>query len=487
MKNILILSAFLGLGGITCAQTPALINNGAGLFISQGTEVQVNGDFINEPGSDLNNKGIISTSGDVVNNVPMLQADAGELFLQGTQPQTIAGAPVYATNLTISNPAGVTFTTPVRISGQIAFASGILVNTDPANAITFTTDASVSEDSPASDASHINGFVVKEGVGGFNFPTGDGQSYQPVSVNLTENSDGMMAKYVAGDAGTGDFSNTGSNPTPLLARNAQEYWTLLPAGTAAGTVSIFWDNYNNSGIGNTADLAVAHLIAGKWQNEGASSSSGTSAAGVVTSNSISTWSPFTLGSISASSPLPVRLISFTAKRVESTVVLKWKIADAERFSHFEVQRSIDAVQYEKAGRIDYLKSGSAQSDFDFTDFQSAGASWLAGKLYYRLKLVDLDGSYAYSKAQSVEAGSHDMTLVAYPNPAREVLNLRTGSINVSKAEITITSLEGKRLMHQPVSVIKGKVTLDTHNFPPGVYLLSVRQDGYDQAFKFIKE
>ncbi|QRR03172.1 T9SS type A sorting domain-containing protein [Dyadobacter sandarakinus] len=483
MKKYWITILSLGLSWNTFAQTPAFYNNGAGVFISTGTQLQVNGDLLNQEGSNFENLGVITTSGNVTNFAPMNEANAGDLHLEGSTPQVIGGASLYATHVTVNNAAGITFTTPVKVSDSLSFISGMLINSDLANAFVFGPGASISTLFPPSDAKHINGFVAREGSGTFVFPVGNGLSYQPVGVNLSANSAGLVARYEAGDAGDAPFGSGGSNSTPLIARNAQEYWSLTPVGTATGSVSIYWDEYNNTGIGNIADLAVAHLVNGNWLNEGANNASGIVNAGIVTSNNISTWSPFTLGSTAASSPLPVRLTDFTARWTEGSVALDWRVSDAKGFSHFEVERSLDAVQYDQVGRVAY----DGQSVFRFADYSPLAPSWLAGQRYYRLKMIDKDGTFAYSKVRSVHVDGSENGLVAYPNPSHDVLHLSLHAADQDKVQATFIAMSGKAQTKKTIAIRQGKAVLDTSSLTPGVYLLSVQVDGYDKVLKFVKQ
>lgn len=135
----------------------------------------------------------------------------------------------------------------------------------------------------------------------------------------------MTARFYGTDAGSASFGTTGSAVTPLLFYNKKEYWYVVPAGTATGTITIYFDGYNNAGISNTADLRVAHKSGGQWLNEGGAAT-GTTASGSVISYSISTFSPFTPGSVSAGSPLPVKLVAFSGRAAAGRNRLSWQTA-----------------------------------------------------------------------------------------------------------------------------------------------------------------
>lgn len=109
------------------------------------------------------------------------------------------------------------------------------------------------------------------------------------------------------------FLSTGLSSTLLQQYNTYEYWNLNPAGTATGTASVYYDGYNDFGVGPNFDstLKVAHKVPAGWANEGGIVS-GTQSSGEVTSTGeISEWNIFTLGSTIPLSPLPTEVLDFT--------------------------------------------------------------------------------------------------------------------------------------------------------------------------------
>jgi hypothetical protein len=148
-------------------------------------------------------------------------------------------------------------------------------------------------------------------------------------------------------------------------------------------------------------------------------------------------------------PLPVRLVSFTGKNTEKGNVLNWKTSSEVNFSHFEVERSGDAKKFEKIGKV----NGNKGEVYEFLDVSSNNAL-----SYYRLKMVDLDGTSAYSKviALAIEKAKA-MVGQFYPNPAFG----NEASININSTEAqnwTITSydISGKFLTTETKFLNKGE-------------------------------
>jgi hypothetical protein len=109
-------------------------------------------------------------------------------------------------------------------------------------------------------------------------------------------------------------------------------------------------------------------------------------------------------------------MSFSAQRIDGQVKLKWQSAEEKNTSHFEVERSADGKQFTQL-----LTKNAQGNSASLVSYNVIDNSPLSGTSYYRLKMVDLDGTFEHSKMVSVstEVG---VLVRAYPNPAngREV-------------------------------------------------------------------
>jgi hypothetical protein len=92
--------------------------------------------------------------------------------------------------------------------------------------------------------------------------------------------------------------------------------------------------------------------------------------------------------IKPATALPVTLLSFDGKVLEITIQLNWKTTAETNFSHFEIQKSADSKEFGTIGNV----KGISQSIYNFTDTNPT-----EGQNYYRLRMVDLDGTTAFSK------------------------------------------------------------------------------------------
>lgn len=132
--------------------------------------------------------------------------------------------------------------------------------------------------------------------------------------------------------------------------------------------------------------------------------------------------------------LPVTLISFNVLAEGQTANLKWATSSEANSKGFEIQRSGDAASWTKIGYTESQNSNSSsQLTYHFND-----VSPLQGKNYYRLKMVDLDASFAYSRIVSVDMKG-EMAYVS-PNPTSGTIKLSKSNLSeVKKVELVNTN------------------------------------------------
>jgi hypothetical protein len=159
---------------------------------------------------------------------------------------------------------------------------------------------------------------------------------------------------------------------------------------------------------------------------------------------------------------PVVLSSFSASEINKTVLVKWASATEINSDHYEVQHSIDGNNFNVAGIV---KATGKPNDYQFIDKAPQD-----GINYYRLKMIDKDGSFTYSNIVSVRLTIDNYQLSIYPNPARD---------NVTIKGSHITSVQVIDNLGRVVKVVSLKdatnPTLSVNGLPAGVYHLRVQK------------
>lgn len=168
-------------------------------------------------------------------------------------------------------------------------------------------------------------------------------------------------------------------------------------------------------------------------------------------------------SLGGSKALPVVLISFEAKTInENKAVLNWSTASETNNSHFEVERSVDARDFETIGSV--TGKGTTQATQQYTFYDEAP---FRGLNYYRLKQVDYDGQFSHSIIRSIKIQDIDVKVV--PNPSSDFLEIR--GLNNGK-QLEIIDLSGKVIYRKNIENTS-ELHVQSSNFSKGIFVVRV--------------
>jgi hypothetical protein len=180
-------------------------------------------------------------------------------------------------------------------------------------------------------------------------------------------------------------------------------------------------------------------------------------------------------------PLPVTLRDFKAlgeggNGAPATVMLSWSTTSEINSDRFEIEQSTDSRSWEKIGTVEAENSVSGKLDYSYMDSDNN-----ADVMYYRLKMIDIDESFAYSRIESVHFKETD--IVVYPNPVEPGKQLHL-LLNDSKVDqIFIFDLSGKEVFHSNVPTDQ----INIKNLLAGRYILKIHlKDGSESNHVIIK-
>lgn len=196
--------------------------------------------------------------------------------------------------------------------------------------------------------------------------------------------------------------------------------------------------------------------------------------------------------IGTGTPLPVTLIGFTAeKRISGESVaanLKWSTASETDFSHFVVQVAVSPENL-KVGLFYDLGTVAGQGmdgakQYFFLDDQATPGS----TRYYRLKMVDTDGSFTYSSIRSVAFDQHPEWHV-FPNPSKGIFRLEPKREIPGPVLIEVIGLNGKlcRKLEFQEAMPALEVDLGSPDLANGLYVIKVTSKEGEKRFKVVKE
>jgi hypothetical protein len=166
--------------------------------------------------------------------------------------------------------------------------------------------------------------------------------------------------------------------------------------------------------------------------------------------------------------LPVNKLKLNGKRIAyNNVHLGWVTENEKDISHFELEKSINADQYNFAGKVDAANLLPGNS-YSFTDTETAAA------IYYRLKAVDKNGKQVYSNIILIK--NNEVTAAALqvvPNPARDNIVLKIIAEKYISYKAAIYNDKGqlvKIIDIAPADAVNGK-KINVSSLPTGLYLI----------------
>lgn len=180
------------------------------------------------------------------------------------------------------------------------------------------------------------------------------------------------------------------------------------------------------------------------------------------------------GDDNASSPititaaaLPVKLVDFTATAKGCVSALRWHTASEQNASHYEVEVSENGADFNRAGIVKAKGTTSLEQHYSFDYRMKSGTNW-----FFRLKMVDLDGSFAYSAVQKAACNDLSTGVVIAPNPVVSAVNI--SGMDMGTNMITIQDVKGKQV--QRLSVSGRETTIDCSSYAPGIYNIHIENE-----------
>lgn len=136
-------------------------------------------------------------------------------------------------------------------------------------------------------------------------------------------------------------------------------------------------------------------------------------------------------------PLPVTLTVFKATKEGKIARLNWETTEETNSDHFEIQHSISGKDWNKIGTVDSHGDSKVRNVYSYTDTNPAN-----GENLYRLKMIDRDATFAYSRIQSLKFdGQNGPAISIYPNPSTDKVFIQDADLSQVKL-VSILDMNG---------------------------------------------
>lgn len=176
------------------------------------------------------------------------------------------------------------------------------------------------------------------------------------------------------------------------------------------------------------------------------------------------------------SVFPAEMVNFEADALQDRVHLRWSTESEVSCRSFMVQRSQDGKTFE-----DVVEVAAAGNSTQLLNYDSYDEAPLPGRSFYRLRQNDFDGNTSFGEVREVDLGKGTFNMTAYPNPsnAGDRVSIRIEALQAASAEMEVTDLMGRTLLHQDIALQPGVAELDlpSADWASGSYLLRLTAEG----------
>jgi hypothetical protein len=254
-------------------------------------------------------------------------------------------------------------------------------------------------------------------------------------------------------------------------------------GGSNSSITLQWNSLDElSGFSN-ANSYVSRNSGTAWLASPSGSASGSNPY-TRTLTGVNTFNAFGVGS---GGTLPVKLISFAGSIENKISYLTWATSSEINNKGFEVERSLNGVDFENVGYVKGNGNSNAINNYVFNDNLSTINQLPIAigitTIYYRLKQLDFDGNFEYSNTivvKEIEGIEFENNIVISPNPFNNELQVTYSLQNANAVNLVFIDAVGRQVLNKTIQSVKGtnNVTInDLELLKAGVYFARIESDG----------
>ncbi len=194
--------------------------------------------------------------------------------------------------------------------------------------------------------------------------------------------------------------------------------------------------------------------------------------------------------VGPASTLPASGLRATASLQGMIATIRWETLSEQNSDHFTLERSLDNTSYAAVGNnIHAAGNSNSRKEYQQDDNITGLAQYAI--IYYRVKLVDIDGKIKYSNVVALRLNK-STGITAWPNPFHSSITVNITSVQPATLTIRLTDVAGRTILTKQQQATRGVTQVTISNLDKlsnGVYLLDIGDDmqGNKTVLKFIKE
>lgn len=404
-------------------------------------------------------------------------AGTGSITYNGSGPQTIGGSSVAAfNNLTINKISDlITLATNLTVSNTLSLTSGKIAIGN--NSLTLGSSGSITG---ASASNYVvatgSGKLIQQvpAGGSKTFPVGTATAYIPATVALAagSTSDNISVRVLPSAYSLGE---TGSIVS-YNAVNATWVMTEETAGGSNATITLQWPVALELPGFDRSISRLAQFTAGAWDYGASDLAAAGSNPYTVTRAGFNSFTSFAIAELST---LPVSWHYVSGFHNKGNNHIEWATFNEQNNQYFAVEYSENEVNFSEAGRVAAVDNSTTIEQYSFKHLNINKPL-----LFYRIKQVDKDDRFSYSKIIKIKSKTETgIQVIIAPNPSDNFVRVFIQSGQASNLSLLITDITGKPIHSSRKELLAGhnKITIDLSGYAPGIYLLTTNDDNGNKS------
>ncbi len=178
--------------------------------------------------------------------------------------------------------------------------------------------------------------------------------------------------------------------------------------------------------------------------------------------------------------LPVTLISFEGKLYNQSTLLQWYATQETTFKKYVIERSTDGNNFNEIDEV----TGQNLAHYTYEDAKLP----YSAVVYYRIKMVDIDGKFTYSKIIAILLDRTVISASIFPNPATNNIRILLSENLLLNSTLVITDAVGKMVKIETINASTSLINSNISTLSSGRYFVKIMnaKQLFNQSFVVVK-